>query len=250
MIDTITFDLWNTLIHDTRANGGKRTSSRLTSITEVLTSVGMRISLEDLKRGYFQCLENCVAIRKTGYDVSFQEQIKDFLECSKKGMHSKLTEATVSKIESIYADVYLEFPSIIHPEAFNILETLRTKNIKLAIVSNTSMTPGRTFRQFLFKHGLAQHFDALVFSDELQISKPNTLIFQHTLSKLSARADRTIHVGDQYQTDIKGAINTGMHSILIDPDPNPGDWDSGTPSYTFNSLASLLTELPKVTGDS
>ena len=57
-------------------------------------------------------------------------------------------------------------------------------------------------------------------------------------------------MGDQYQTDIKGAINTGMHSILIDPDPNPGDWDSGTPSYTFNSLASLLTELPKVTGDS
>ena len=243
MIDTVTFDLWNTLIHDTRENGETRTNLRLSKIYKTITSSNISIQREDLKRGYFECLEYCISVRKKGLDVSFADQICQFLELSKTGLYSELDDATIGRIENIYADVYLEHPSLIHSSSFEIIKDLKAKHIKLAIISNTSMTPGTTFRKFLFKNGLAQYFDALIFSDELRISKPNPDLFAYTLNKLSSAPEYTVHVGDQYQTDIVGAKAAGINSILIDPNPTAEDWDGIYPSLTYDSLKSLANNL-------
>ena len=95
MIDTVTFDLWNTLIHDTRENGETRTNLRLSEIYNTVTSSNISIQREDLKRGYFECLEHCISVRKKGLDVSFTDQIRQFLELSKTGLYSELDDATI-----------------------------------------------------------------------------------------------------------------------------------------------------------
>lgn len=246
MIKAVTFDLWNTLIHDTRKNGETRTKQRLSKITDILESAKLPIDPEALNIGYFKCLDHCVKLRSAGLDLSFSEQIRTFLELSRDGVYETLPQSAIKDIESVYADVYLDYPSAIYPESLDIIKNLKFHGIKLAIISNTSMTPGTTFRKFLYKHGLAQYFDALIFSDELQVSKPNPYLFHYTLSKLGESEHQAVHVGDQYQTDIKGAIAAGMHNILIDPNPKADSWDVGSPSQIHPNLHELGIHLESI----
>ena len=67
--------------------------------------------------------------------------------------------------------------------------------------------------------------------------------FAYTLNKLSSAPEYTVHVGDQYQTDIVGAKAAGINSILIDPNPTAEDWDDTHPSLTYDSLKSLANNL-------
>lgn len=246
MITTVTFDLWNTLIHDTRENGETRTASRLDQVKGILQRSNINITIDALKQGYFQCLHDCVNIRSTGKDVTFSEQIRIFLDNSEVGIYENLDHQAICQVENAYADVYLTYPSVMDPTSLNLIRALKSLRIKLGIISNTSMTPGTTFRKFLFSNKIGQYFDALIFSDELQTSKPDRYIYDYTLSKLSSAPSESLHVGDQYSTDVKGSIGAGMKSALIDPKPDQGTWDVGPPTYTFPSLSDFRNDLKTV----
>lgn len=65
--------------------------------------------------------------------------------------------------------------------------------------------------------GLAEHFDAVVFSDFYgrEHRKPDPLPFKVALSRLGASAKRSVFVGDRPDKDMVGAAGVGMHCVRV-----------------------------------
>jgi putative hydrolase of the HAD superfamily len=98
-------------------------------------------------------------------------------------------------------------------ESRELLDTLRRRGLRLAIVSNTA-TPGRLIRPLLAEQGLADRVDTIVLSSELGKRKPHRAIFERALGDVDAPAEQALFVGDRRYQDILGAKRLGMRTAL------------------------------------
>jgi len=77
----------------------------------------------------------------------------------------------------------------------------------------------------------------------IYIGKPNPYAFELTLKSMNLNKTEVIMVGDQVSTDIKGAINFGIKSILL----KTGEFEEKDlmlgykPDYIFDSIEEILS---------
>jgi putative hydrolase of the HAD superfamily len=99
------------------------------------------------------------------------------------------------------------------------------------------MTPGIIVKAYLEQIGILEFFHSMVFSDELLVSKPAKKIFMKSLIDLQVMPEDAIHVGDNLETDIHGAISNGLDAIWIK------GYDTNEvitpPTYIINSLLEI-----------
>jgi putative hydrolase of the HAD superfamily len=94
-----------------------------------------------------------------------------------------------------------------------LLESLRGRGLRLAIVSN-AFDPGWLLRRDLEELGLAGRVDHALFSSEVGKRKPHPLIFERALEALGVEAERALFVGDRLREDVGGAAAVGMRTVL------------------------------------
>ena len=92
------------------------------------------------------------------------------------------------------------------------ITALRDEGIRVGLICDTGLTPGRVVRDLLESVGILEHLECLCFSDEVGVPKPGNEIFAKALAELGARPPEAIHVGDLRRTDIAGAHDIGMHA--------------------------------------
>src|SRR5947208_2611133 len=90
-----------------------------------------------------------------------------------------------------------------------LLETLRDRGLKLALVSNAIDPPDLLHRD-LERHGIAERIDFAVFSSEVGRRKPDPAIFRRALGAVAVEPQRALFVGDTVHTDIAGAKALGL----------------------------------------
>jgi HAD superfamily hydrolase (TIGR01549 family) len=95
------------------------------------------------------------------------------------------------------------------PEA---LRRLRAIGLRLAVVSNAN----GTVRALFDRVGLRPLVDLVLDSWEEKVEKPDPRFFELALSRMNARAETTVHVGDLYEADVRGARNAGIEPVLLD----------------------------------
>jgi len=66
----------------------------------------------------------------------------------------------------------------------------------------------------LEKSGIAKYFKEIITSESVGAQKPSRAIFEHALQKVNTTAPQSIMIGDNYEADIMGALNCGMHAIF------------------------------------
>ena len=93
------------------------------------------------------------------------------------------------------------------------IQKLEENNIRIGLVCDTGLTPGRVVRELLDSAGLLDHLEVQCFSDEVGVPKPGEEIFDKALAELGCRPPEAIHVGDLKRTDIAGAHYVGMHPV-------------------------------------
>jgi len=122
--------------------------------------------------------------------------------------------------------------------------------LRLALISNTGMTPGFTFRTYLEQQGMLAYFDVLTFSDEVKLAKPSKDIFLLTLRALSAAPSQAVHVGDHVKNDVVGAKRAGLKTVWImgfyDRE-DPSDLDS-EPDATVPTLGQVVPAIARLSG--
>lgn len=224
-INAVTFDLWQTLILDNRELGLERAQARLDGARSTLAEHGIHHDPDHIREAYRGCYRACRAVRTENKDVSFRRQVEIFINLIEDGLVDRLPESAVAEIERSYADSFFDYPPRFHEATRDTLEAVQGMGLRVGLISNTGMTPGYTFREFLRRHDLLRYFDVLTFSDEVLLAKPSDEIFLMTLNSLNASPASTIHVGDHVSNDVVGANRLGMHSIWIRGFYEPEDPD-------------------------
>lgn len=214
-ITTVSLDLWQTLLIDDKEQAGRRAQFRIDGIYEALYSAGKDFPHQQLWKAYKDCARTCRVIRSKGRDVSFGEQIAIFIDYIQPDSYKGLTSGLVKQISRAYDLPFLRYPPPLHTAAVTVLSSLRELGYRLALISNTGMTPGATCRFYLEKLGVLHYFEALVFSDEMRLAKPSTKLFHSALDTLGVKPDQAVHVGDDVTNDVVGANLAGLNSIWI-----------------------------------
>jgi len=98
------------------------------------------------------------------------------------------------------------------PQAIEVVSDL-SKKFQLHIITN-----GFSEVQFIKmeKSGLTPFFDQVITSEMVGVQKPNPKVFEYSLSKAKASVEESIMIGDDQDTDIKGAQNVAMDTVFVD----------------------------------
>ena len=91
------------------------------------------------------------------------------------------------------------------------LDRLREAGIRTALVSDAGADDVESWQ----RSPLCERFDAIVFSYQLGIRKPDARIYQRALDTIGALAADAIFVGDGGSEEHRGARAVGMRTVLV-----------------------------------
>lgn len=242
MIETITFDLWQTLIRDTPAIMERRDELRVRGMQEVLRDQGYELDSKELYRAYNIGWEELVKVQAQEGDMTTREQLATILGLLLRDACPILkSEEIMARLERAYVHPVLEVSPHLIEGVQEVLAWLKMKSYKLGLISNTGRTPGYAVRKIMDEMSIRDHFDTFTFSNELGITKPHVEIFHSTLCRLGTLPERSCHVGDNLLTDVWGAQRAGMKSIYIS---GPNDPESDIrPDAVITGIEELIDVL-------
>ena len=107
----------------------------------------------------------------------------------------------------------------VYADAREVVPLLRENGIRLGVVSNFD---GRLPR-LLADAGLAEHFEAVVWSEDAEVEKPHPAIFETLLERLALQPEQVLHVGDRRRDDVEGAHAVGMRALWLQRESRRGD---------------------------
>ncbi len=151
--------------------------------------------------------------------------VKDVYSIDYKGLYKKGYRNIIFDIDNTILpvnDIYV--PN----ELVRLFKKLDNDKLKVCIVSNNKLErvlPVATSLDVLYLH---------------EAKKPNKEAFDKALNILGSDIEDTIMVGDQMLTDIKGANDYGLYSILVDPVSNKYDIKTGTSRVLQNIMVKKL----------
>jgi HAD superfamily hydrolase (TIGR01549 family) len=147
-------------------------------------------------------------------------------------------EQTQAAVEELYAyhrqfNLWESVPEGVVPA----VQSLRRLGLRLIVVSNAN---GR-IQDLFTRIGLAPFFGCLVDSHLEGVEKPDPRLFRLALARAGARPETTLHIGDMYHVDVRGAQAAGLSAVLLDP----ADLYAGADCPRVRSLAGLVKMLEK-----
>lgn len=212
-ISAVTFDLWDTLIQEYPGNSDKVSAIRIDRIWRVLSDRGMIHSRDEVQAAYLKTFDFLQLTWSKSRDVPVRDHILFMLSSIDSKLTGRLSKDDIAVIEKIYSEGILEHPPRLLPGAKEALKSIREKDYRMGLISNTGRTPGSMLRIVMDKLGILEHFDTTTFSDEILVRKPNELAFNITLEKLRAIPKAAVHIGDDSDKDVKGAKKVGMRAV-------------------------------------
>jgi putative hydrolase of the HAD superfamily len=121
----------------------------------------------------------------------------------------ELSENEIEDVMRTYSESYDSSISQV-PGAGDILRKIRERGISVGVITNNP--PGGQ-RKKLKQCRIEDYIDLLVSSGEIGYSKPDPRIFRFSMEKLSATPEESVMIGDSWEYDIVGAINTGIKPV-------------------------------------
>ncbi len=217
MIRAVTFDLWDTIIHDdsdepkraARGLRGKK-AERRHLVWEAL-SQDQAIDPERVTLAY--------DVADAGFNLVWKElsinwTVEQRLRVVLAGLGRRLPDDRFAGLIAATGDMEVEIaPDPIEGIAEALAEL--SGRYKLCIVSDAIVTPGRGLRALLAKHDLEKYFTGFAFSDEVGHSKPHRAMFDAAAGQLGIPLAEMVHIGDRDHNDVKGPQALGMKAVLF-----------------------------------
>jgi HAD superfamily hydrolase (TIGR01549 family) len=145
---------------------------------------------------------------------SFQERARHFIryvqaicEEAKISLPPDIQLQIIQNVLHEYSNTYVLFEDVIP-----LFNQLKSKGIILGIITNAD----KNIAIQIDKLNIRFYTNILITSDQIGVEKPAAPIFLAALEQAKVNASESIYVGDQYKSDILGAIGVGMKPVLID----------------------------------
>ena len=108
------------------------------------------------------------------------------------------------------------------------IKTLKNKNIKICLVSNNDENRVKIVADILSVSYLAN------------AKKPLKIAYDKALEILRSNKENTAMIGDQMMSDIKGANENGIYSVLVKPVDKHNNLKTGTSRFLQNIMENHL----------
>jgi len=135
-------------------------------------------------------------------EIRFEESIRYILDELNMSCDDARLEEIAQKRRLTKAACF----DYLHPDIEPMLQILREKGMKLAILSNCSEEEVSVMRD----SRLAPLMDALILSNETGLCKPQVAIYQLAAQKLEVPCEECFFVGDGGSRELYGARDAGM----------------------------------------
>ena len=219
-IKAVTFDLWLTLIWDSKELEEYRRLRRLLNFHKFVKRVGAKgkksehINFNAVRLAMEELSLQVNKVYDKGRDVSPEDRGRMLFELLGIKFSSAESTEVDKQAGKIMSDsgYHAKYPNL-NPEAEPVLKELKGSGLKIGLISNAARsanTYGRMMRSF----GISQYFDTLTISCEVGYLKPRREIFSAALHSLDVRPREALHVGDLFKADIVGATSYGMNAAL------------------------------------
>ncbi len=179
MIKAISFDLWDTVIHDDsdepkRAAQGLRSKKdeRRYLVWDALNRIEP-IPYETVAIAYDVA---DAAFNHVWHDQHVTWTIGERLEVLLNGLGRKLPASELAAVVKAHEEMEVTIPPDPVDGVAHALAAL-SADYKLCVVSDAIVSPGRCLRQWLEMNGLKRYFGGFAFSDEVGYSKPRRDMF-------------------------------------------------------------------------
>ena len=194
MIRSVFFDMDDT-IYDT---SGFATIARRAAVKSMVHN-GLNCSEQE---GYDRLLE-IVKDKGSNYDKHFNILTEDI---NGKADPLIVVSGIITYHNTKFSMLKLE------PESFSVLLYLKSKGYKVGLITN-----GKELKQWekLVRLGVYPFFDDVVTSESIGIEKPDPEIFRTAMDRLNVTAGTSVMIGNNFDVDIMGALNSGMQAMLI-----------------------------------
>ncbi len=217
MIKAITFDLWDTVIHDD-SDEPKRAARGLRSKREerrhMLWEALNRVEPVDYANVTLAYDVGEAAFNHVWHDQFVTWTVHERISVILRGLRRELPRAVFDDVVARHEEMETDIAPDPIEGVGEALETL-SRTYPLAVVSDAIVSPGRCLRKWLEMHGLKHHFSGFAFSDEVGHSKPHRDMFASAAGQLGVKIEELVHIGDRDHNDIKGAHRLGMKAILF-----------------------------------
>jgi len=242
-IKAVTFDLWDTMVHDD-SDEPHRKAQGLRSKRDERRHL-MWDALNEVEPVDLETVTLAYDVADSGFNVVWKENhinwtVEQRLRVILNGLGRSLPDSRFAKLIEDTGNMEVEIsPDPIEGIA-DALEKL-SRNYKLAVVSDAIVTPGTGLRAILEKHGIKQYFSAFAFSDEVGHSKPHRSMFDTVADQLGIDVTEIVHIGDRDHNDVKGPHAIGAKAILFTAS-RPDDKDN----TTADAICERHRDLPEV----
>ncbi len=211
-------------------------------------------TLFDFKRSEKVALEKSIAAFNIKYDEAYhlpiysainkrvwQELEQGILSAEqlKTERFKRLTEKLnftfdPNEFSNIYLNSLAE-ASFLLEDALEII-TYLNKKYRLVIITN-GLTVVQKKR--IHQSSIAKYFEAIIISEEVNVSKPNKEIFQYALERIKHENKETVlMVGDSLSSDIQGGLNFAIDTCWFNPNRSKNE-SNITPTFEIQSLLEL-----------
>jgi putative hydrolase of the HAD superfamily len=153
------------------------------------------------------------------------------------------------KINTVFNEVefarsysrHLSNTSFLYDDSIDLVKDLY-KNYRLTLITN-SLKDVQDNR--LRKSVIGKYFEDIVISEEVQVAKPDTKIFELALNNIK-HTDKSsvLMVGDSLNSDIQGGINFGIDTCWFNPN-RIVNRTRFKPTYEISNLMELKSVLGK-----
>jgi putative hydrolase of the HAD superfamily len=243
MIYSVTFDLWDTIIHDD-SDETKRENQGLRNKREerryLLWDSLNRQHPISREKVWLACDSSDAAFTRAWHQQSVTWTVRHRIGVVLEILGRGLPEDEFVQIVRDYEEMELKIaPDIIEGAADSVRDL--ANDFRLAVVSDAIVSPGRCLRQWLKLHDLFDCFQSFAFSDEVGHSKPHPDMFSKVSGDLEVPYKNMIHVGDREQNDIEGPHALGMRAVLFF-----GTRDKDRENTTADAVCEHHKDLPNI----
>jgi putative hydrolase of the HAD superfamily len=204
-IRAVIFDCYSTLI-DIRTNERKEEVSKYISL--YLQYYGARIDATRLKSALSLETERYLQSREERYaEVDLEIVFQDILK--KEGLENCFLAESCCKLLRVLSRERFE----LFPDSIPVLKEMKRSGYPLGVVSDAQKVFCWEEGEIL---GLNRFFDCIVLSTQFGFRKPDPRLFTIACALVDIPPADAVYIGNDPETDVKGAKQIGMRAILLD----------------------------------
>lgn len=207
------------------------TNSKM-AISEMYSEFNMQslgFSLEDFIPVYLRCNEYCWDMyRRNLMNKDLLRHQRFYLALKDFGNPDR---QLAKKLGKRYVDLSPSKTAVM-PGTYEILDYLYP-NYSLHIITNGF----QEIQHVKMKNtGIDKYFSKIITSERVGKRKPEPRIFEYALRSTDCKAENAIMIGDDLETDVKGALNSGILAI----------WYNHKEKFISNSGHPVITHLTEL----